>query len=274
MNGLENQMMAGAFEKNTGTDMVKLIEEKEALDKEIGEMPETNLIRTSIESSEDYKKAAQMEIRYDIPGVETAIVSGDPFEVANILDSVQGDAVEGAWGTCFLTSISNICTLAGKDISEGDVVRYALENKLCNVDPWSPENTGGTTTRSAVRILNELCGIDAHAYEDREFRKFDNEAIAQAIEDGRGVIAGLDAGTLWGDPKYTDTFFGRRVANHAVTVTGAVRDADTGKVAGFFICDSGSGNACQYIDVDSFNKMCRNTRGGSVVVTDKPIRNI
>lgn len=177
-----------------------------------------------------------MEIRYDIPGVETAIVSGEPFELANILDSVQGDAVEGAWGTCFLTSISNICTLAGKDISEGDVVRYAVENKLCNVDAWSPENTGGTSTKSAVRILNELCGIEAHSYEGREFRKFDNEAIAQAIEDGIGVIAGLDAG--------------------------------------FFICDSGSGKACQYIDVDSFNRICRNTRGGNVVVTDKPIRNI
>lgn len=225
-------------------------------------------------SEADYEKIGSFsppEIRYDVEGVEAAIVSGDPYGAATYLDSVQGDEVEGALGTCGLTSVSNICKLDGLNVSEGDVVTYALENGLCRYDPWSPADTGGTTEEQVVEIL-EHYGIDAHWHDAADCS---DEQIAQMIEGGHGVMVGLDAGTLWGEAQYTDTVYGQVVANHFITVTGVARDADTGEVAGYYICDSGRGlesDSCRYISVDMFHEACTDAYTGSVVVTDDPIR--
>jgi len=210
------------------------------------------------------------ETRYDVPDVEVAIVSGDPEGAAQIVDFVQGDEVEGAEGTCGLTSIANICRLSGMEVTEGEVVTYALENGLCGYNPWEPGETGGVNDEQMVEILRDY-GIEADAYDADQY---DLEFVAQAIESGRGVIAGVDAGTLWNDPAYTDTICGHRAANHAITLTGVARDAETGNVAGFYICDSGAGDACRYISAEEFHEMCGagDIEFDSFIITDDNIR--
>lgn len=219
---------------------------------------------------EDVGEFMQPEIRNDVPGVETAIVSGDPEGVAQILDCIQGDAVEGAEGTCGLTSIANICRLAGMDVTEGEVVTFALENDLCHYDPWHPEHTGGVGDAAAVEILNDY-GIDVGCY---DANSYDVEMLAQAIESGRGVMAGVDAGALWDNPSHTNSISGHRIANHFVTMTGVARDAETGQVAGFYICDSGDGEACRYITVEDFHEVCGadDIETDNYLITDEPIR--
>lgn len=214
-----------------------------------------------------------IELRNDVPGVEWAIVSGDPERIAYQLDSIQGDEVEGAEGTCGLTSIANICRMNGQDVTEGMVVEYALENGLCSYDPWAAEETGGTSAEGQVEILKHF-GIDAE-FNDASVNTY--EAIADAIESGKGVIVELDAGELWDEPAYSTKILGIFPAvNHAVTVTGVARDAMTGEIAGFYTCDSGrkmESDACRYVPIDKFSKMYNDgIINAGAVITDNPIR--
>lgn len=214
-----------------------------------------------------------LDIRYDIPGTEIAVVTGNPEEVGQYLDSVQGDEVPGAEGTCGLTSIANLCVLNGQDVTEGMVVQYALDNDLCYYDPWSPADTGGTTPEQQVEILKNY-GIDAR-FENASI--YDNEAIANAIDSGKGVIVELDAGSLWDDPDCSRSIFGIQVANHAVTITGVARDANSGEIVGFYLCDSGrqlESDTCRYVDIEKFSEAYNeNVLTAGAVITDNPIRN-
>ena len=227
--------------------------------------------KKSIATVNDYGMNA--EVRSNVPGVERAIVIGNPEETAQILDSIQGDAIEGAEGTCGLTSIANLCVMNGQNVTEGMVVEYALENDLCMYDPWSAPETGGTTAEWQVDILRNF-GIEAE-YNDASINTY--EVIADAIEDGKGVIVELDAGKLWDEPSCSSKilwFF--PTANHAVTVTGVARNAETGEITGFYICDSGrqlESDACRYIPIDDFSKAYNsNIINAGAVITNEPIR--
>lgn len=236
-------------------------------EQEIEEMSDN----TEYQNLEDLNRS--LDIRYDIPGVESAVVIGNPEETGRYLDSVQGDEVEGAMGTCGLTSIANLCVLNGQEVTEGMIVEYALENNLCHYDPWSPDDTGGTSAEQQVEILKHF-GIDAH-FEEAGIH--DYEAIADAIESGKGVIAELDAGVLWDEPDCSRTIFGFQTANHAVTITGVARDADSGEIAGFYICDSGrqlESDSCRYVDIEKFSEAYgESVLNSGAVITDNPIKN-
>lgn len=233
---------------------------------------ELDIVNDTTEYNEVNEVNVPMEIRNDVPGVDEAVVIGDPDGIGEILDFSQGDAVEGALGTCGLTSIANLCSIFGLDVGEGDVVQFALDNGLCTNDPWKPENTGGTYWYQQVEIL-KCYGIDAQFYECNDGIY---ETIAEAIESGRGVIAEIDAGSLWGDPASTNIVDGKRAMNHAITITGVARDANTGEIAGFYICDSGRGlesDANRFLSIDEFKDCCASDiLGSGVVITDNPIR--
>lgn len=222
---------------------------------------------------QDLSKNASLS--FDVPDTRMAIVSGNPEQAARFVDSVQGDEIRGASGTCGLTSISNICRLSGLDVSEGMVTAYAIENGLCEVDPWSPASTGGITGTQAVELFG-ACGIDAHL---EKAESFGIEELAQVIESGRGVMVGVDAGVLWDDPGCSSyTAYGQIYANHYITVTGSARDAATGEVVGFYICDSGRGlqsDACRYISAEKFSLAYNaSVYGADAVITNEVVRNV
>lgn len=216
------------------------------------------------------------EIRYDVPGVPIAAVSGDPYGIAPILDSHQGDTNLNAAGTCGLTSIANVCVMAGMDITEADVVKYALDNNVCDNDIWAQEgDRGGTTIEDRLEILKSY-GIDATSYDATDVGgSFEN--IANEVEDGKGAILALNAGYLWDDPSCVTNPYGTISSNHCVTVTGVARDVNNGEVTGFYICDSGRGldsDACRYLSVDELSKAYNgNIMNASVIFTDQSIRN-
>ena len=207
----------------------------------------------------------------DIPGVENAVVFGDPLELSTQLDCVQAfDNEYGAIGTCGLNSISNICTIAGLDVPEPDVVRYAMENDLCEkVEPGVMG--GGVNVIQTIKIL-EHYGIKSHC----EFAEVATpERIAEAIEGGHGVILGVNSGILqdreW--KVYNDE--GEVEITHYVTLTGTVRDADTGELKGFYLCDSSSGRAdgdAIYTSLEEIKESYGDVYGGHIVVTNEPIR--
>ena len=113
--------------------------------------------------------------------------------------------------------------------------------------------------RAPTLALLEAAGIPAHAESGRGL-----DDLASYIDDNKGVIVELNAGVVWDDPSAYD---GGK-ANHAVTLTGVARD-ESGNIAGFFICDSGSREGRDFVPADEMREGWENA-GGSCVVTDNP----
>lgn len=212
-----------------------------------------------------------MEISTEVPGYEQAVVCGNPFEMAEKLDCFQGyDNPYGAFGTCGLVSIANICCLAGMEISEPQVVEFAMENGLC--EKVEDGNWGGGTTVSNQLNLLKHYGIEAHC----EFPDVaTSERIADAIEGGRGVMVGLNSGLLQDREWKVYNENGDIYAGHTVCMTGTVRDVETGELLGFYLCDSSAqkeDGAKQFVSVEKFEACYLDAVSAYAVITDKVIR--
>ena len=85
-------------------------------------------------------------IRNDIPGYDEAIVTCDPFSVAHVLDSKQGDNVFGYQSNCGLVSISNVLQLSGINATE----RYC---RSCYFPTTCVKSTFLNQFRNVVKIL-------------------------------------------------------------------------------------------------------------------------
>ncbi|MET3449667.1 calcium-binding protein [Ralstonia sp. 1138] len=148
------------------------------------------------------------------------------------LDYMQGNAVAGYKGTCALTSIANLATQANQALSESQVVQTAIDNNWCVTDPTKADYQRGGSNYVQQQALLSSYGINSGI-----IMGYNEQAIANLIKGGRGVIIGLNAGKLWDDANYLDN----GGVNHVVTVTGVACDAATGAINGFYIADSGRG---------------------------------
>lgn len=123
----------------------------------------------------------------------------------------QGDNPFGFLGTCGLCTCEGVLCQFGIEVTEADLVAYAVDHGLCLADA-PPQLYGGTTVSDQIRILSDF-GVPAHHENAGSL-----EDLAAALEQDRGAIIAVDAGVLWDDPTYFD---GR--ANHAITPIGVAR---------------------------------------------------
>jgi hypothetical protein len=82
---------------------------------------------------------------------------------------------------------------------------------------------------------------------------YNEQAVANLIKSGRGVMIAVNAGKLWGGNTNANYDFG--VVDHVITVTGAAYDATTGALNGFYIADSGRGlvsDMSRYVSATDF----------------------
>ncbi|WP_321959488.1 calcium-binding protein [Burkholderia cenocepacia] len=152
------------------------------------------------------------------------------YPKANELDYMQGDAVPKYQGTCALTSIANLLTQTGTPTTEGEVVRRAIDNQWAVTSPAVTDYQRGGSNYIQQQALLRSYGIANNL-----LAGYDEQAVANLIRSGRGVLLALNSGRLWGDSAYLD---GGGV-NHVVTVTGAVFGETDGELKGFYIADSG-----------------------------------
>ena len=181
------------------------------------------------------------------------------------LDYMQGNAVAGYKGTCALTSIANLATQANQALSEAQVVQTAINNNWCV--------TSSTTTdyqRGGSNYLQQQALLNTYGIRNGIIMGYNEQAIANLIKGGRGVIIGLNAGKLWGDNAYLDN----GGVNHVVTVTGVACDAATGAINGFYIADSGRGlvgDMTRYVAIADFRKDANVANAYSIYTID-PIK--
>jgi hypothetical protein len=197
-----------------------------------------------------------------LPDGREVVVIGDP-QGDKAFTHKQGEHnLLGYEGTCGLCSCENVLRSFGLDVTESDITVFAAERGLCDTGNPDPRQNGGTTAEWQAEILTRH-GIPASASRGGSL-----EDLAANIEQGRGVIAEVDAGVIWDEPSFSN-WLGQ--PNHAIAVTGVARDPMTGDIRGFFINDSGTGKAAQFVDASVMNEAWVQAGGEQVVTAeDRP----
>jgi hypothetical protein len=193
-----------------------------------------------------------------LPDGSEALVIGD-VEGLRQHGHKQGNNELGFLGDCGLVSCENVLRGFGQEVTENDIVCFAVANGLCTLDE-RPQFAGGTTLQNQADILNAF-GVPAH-YE----MQCSLDDLAEYLEEGRGVIIQVDSSVLWNQPSYT---LGN--VDHAITLTGVAHDPATGEIRGFYVNDSGSGSSGRFVDRDVMDNMFNGSPWGgpgACVVTD------
>ena len=179
------------------------------------------------------------------------------------LDYDQGNGVSGFSGTCGETSVANVTLMAGQPASEKDVVLRAIQEHLCDITSASADRRGGTNEFDRQALLQDF-GLAATISDG-----FDAQSVAQGIKDGKGVLISVSAGQLWGMDLGDD-----EISDHVVTVTGVACAADSDKIVGFYIADSGRGMAsdmCRFVTTQQLQD-ATDVRGADTIITDDSIK--
>ncbi|MGV3654017.1 MAG: calcium-binding protein, partial [Noviherbaspirillum sp.] len=162
--------------------------------------------------------------------VDGAAVLVYGYPKANELDYLQGDAIPTYAGTCALTSIANLLTQAGRAGSEAEVVQRAIDHG------WAVTSAAATDyQRGGSNLQQQRQLLDSYGIRNALLGGYQEEALANLVRSGRGVLLAVNAGALWGDAAYADN----GSVNHVVTVTGAVYGEADGALKGFYLADSG-----------------------------------
>ncbi|WP_199102594.1 calcium-binding protein [Aquitalea sp. ASV11] len=187
------------------------------------------------------------------------------YPKANELDYMQGNAVPGFRGTCALTSIANLAIQANIALTEGQVVQRAIDNQWCVTDPVKADYQRGGTN-----YLDQQALLDSYGIRNGMIAGYNEQAIANLIKGGRGVIIAVNSGQLWDDADH----LGDGNTNHVVTVTGVACDAKSGEINGFYIADSGRGlvsDMTRYIPLADFRRDA-NVSNAYAIYTIEPIK--
>lgn len=233
-------------------------------------------MRRPFEAANDIQELqtlAKMEL-HDVPNCTNAITHGNPFELSKRMDFQQGDTDLRIRGNCGIVSSRNLITMNGININERELTKYAAESGLCDISRLLPTNERGGTSSSERQKLLETFGVKTEKWMATDSNTT-FEKIADALDHGRGGILSLNAGLLNDNPRvYAVNAEGRPMSNHVVTLLGAVRDGTTNEVKGFYICDSGTGEACKYVDIDRMKKSFCNVENACVQMSKEKMRGI
>jgi hypothetical protein len=171
-----------------------------------------------------------------LPDGRPSLTIGDVRGYA-VFNHLQGDNPEHDCGDCGIVSCADVLNQFGVRLTEADAFLHAARCHELHVVPGRPDQSGWTLPVEQAAILTDY-GVPAHAEEAQPV-----ERLARAVQHGHGVIAMVNAGVLWSDPRA----LGHGQANHAVTVTGIARDRYDGALLGFYINDSGTGQSGQFV---------------------------
>jgi hypothetical protein len=190
-------------------------------------------------------------------------ISGDP-EGCRRFDHHQGENDLGYQGTCGLCSVQDIANQYDLPISENDIVKFAAEHHLCDTH-GKPDDQGGTTLETQAQLLADM-GIMALPQKGMTV-----DQLASTFESGHKVIIEVNAGVLF-QGVLPDNVCANAVGtnpnepNHAIVVTGIVRDPQTGAVIGIYVNDSGYPLPAQFISTEHLQAGWANTGGQAVDV--------
>jgi len=191
-----------------------------------------------------------------LPDGRDVVVYGSPDGYADF-NHQQGDNDLGFKEDCGLCSSQDVLNQFGVQVDENDIVHHAVDNNECYTNPNDASQSGQTTADWQAQVMSDY-GVPAHVENGGSL-----DDLAQNVQDGHGTIIEVNAGILWNDANS----YGDGNSNHAITVTGVVRDPETNQIQGFYVNDSGDGQAAKFVDAATMQQMWADV-GGQSVVTD------
>jgi hypothetical protein len=191
-----------------------------------------------------------------LPDGRPSVTIGDVRGKA-VFNHLQGDNPEHDGGDCGIVSCADVLNQFGLRLTEADAFRHAARCHELHLVPGRLDQSGWTLPAEQAAILTDY-GVPSHAEEAQPI-----ERLALAVQHGHGVIAMVNAGVLWSNPRV----LGHGQANHAVTITGIARDRYDGALLGFYINDSGTGQSGQFVSAHLMTTAFEH-EGGFCVVTD------
>ena len=187
-----------------------------------------------------------------------------PEKLQKTLPYKQGNNERKKCGTCGLANTAVMLKIAGSRYCENDIVNYASSHSFADGTPLCSVS-GGTTAPKRVAVWNAF-GVEAtvHRVQKTSVNSM-IERIGEAIESGRAVSVGVNAGELWSRDNLegydlgsgSDSPFGDGGSNHVIGVVSCERNPSTGEITFVHINDTGRGlkrDACRRVPVADFIK--------------------
>lgn len=206
-----------------------------------------------------------------LPDGSKAKVFDHPSNLRNTLPFSQGQNEYSKGGTCALADTGVWLKIAGSRHVENDVVGFASTHKDRNGKPLCSKSGG--TLPSNIPDIWEHFGMPAYSDSSKNI-----ESIAEAVESGRAVSVGVNAGMLWEQDnaegiKIPQDCYGDGGANHAIGIMSCERDPVSGSITHFYINDTGRAykrDACRRISVSDFLKAF-NVKRACATISQKPV---
>ncbi len=130
------------------------------------------------------------------------------------------------FGNCGVQSSQQLIHQAtGQNLDEYAILGLAIAGGYANDSPKDSER-GGTSASARQRLLQEY-GVTSSVFENPT-----KEDLGTALKENKGVIASVEAGTLWG--------YGRPIGGHAVVISEGDFN-ENGELTHVYINDTGTG---------------------------------
>lgn len=190
--------------------------------------------------------------------------TGNPIEGAeDCVDAANGrisGTTQQSYQNCGVeTSRQIINRSTSASISENALLNQSMNSGLANQVPNNLVASGGTTP-SSMAIILQTNGVPTTT------QVASMEGLELLLSQGRGIIAPVDSGILWGNPMPSGG------ADHAVLVTGVEYD-NAGNPVNYIINDTGTGNCGQAVPPATFRAALNDALHGNwdFVVTNHAI---
>jgi len=217
---------------------------------------------TITEAKTDTKLLSKMELHSpNITNCEKPFCHGNVMEMANQMDFVKGDAPATLpIAPDRMVACRNLMVLCGKEVTEADVTWFAVDHEIVSYDPLYLKGFSHSSNDVILpSIIRGMSGVEIYKPDLAETGD-PAEAMADLLDRGhRGMVTynpallnrtDAEAATPMG--KLLEKF--PHSANETSTLLCAVRDGNTGKTAGFFICDSTRNEAARYVEAGRLMK--------------------
>lgn len=158
------------------------------------------------------------------------------------------NAVQQSFQNCGVESSRALVLANGGNVSEQDMLNWAVGSGNADNSNSDPTQWGGTSPNQRSAILNQYGVPNSQIPQTRE-------NITQAIAEGKGVITSHDAGQLWGNPSVN--------GGHAITATGVEYNSD-GTIKNIITNDTGLGQGSRAVPGDQFFNSLRPGRNANV----------
>lgn len=213
------------------------------------------------DTAPDSRLLPKMELLH--PGItncQKPFSHGNVMNMAGKMDFIKGDTSMLPIAPDRMVACRNLMALCGKEFTEADVTCYTVDNDMVAYDPLYLKGFNHSSNEVYLSsIIRGMSGVEIYR-PTLDDTGDPAEAMADLLDRGHRGVVTYNPALLNRTDAEAATPLGKLIekfphsANETSTLLCAVRDGNTGKTAGFFICDSTRKEAARYVEADRLVK--------------------